>query len=68
MDLSRRKFIEGIGKAITAGAVVPFLPSLLPNHVWVDEEINYKEIWATMHFDSKDMILVSCPYYQKIRL
>lgn len=44
MNMDRRDFIRGIGKALCIGAAVPFIPSLIPDVLglndWVGQRVD----------------------------
>ena len=40
--MNRRELIKGIGRALCAGATVPFIPRLLP------DVVDYRETWGAM--------------------
>lgn len=45
--MNRRQLIKGIGAAICAGAIPPFIPGLLP------EAVDYREAWGSLPFFSR---------------
>ena len=47
--MNRRELITGIGRALCAGAAVPFLPSLLPEKPLTP--------WATLHQQAFDALV-----------